>query len=586
MASFGASAAAGGGSGRRLLRTALKWGGGALVVGTVGSAAFVRLEFGPDALPRLVEAYSYGIPCLIDYKRVQWLHDRIPRALGRPVDRSRLDAEYDALHAKWAPRLLAGCFSMGGFYLKGGQLVATNYANTFPRQWSEAFAPVLDAQPHKPWEQVEAIVKSELGLADLGEVFASFDKEPMAAASIGQVHRAVLRGSGRRVVVKVQYPEVEGRFRGDVRVTKWFYHVAMPEQEGQLDEVERQFANEFDYVREAAQLALVRDNLAKTGGTFRHVLVPEPLPHLCTKRVLTMEEVVGAVKLTSALEDDARHAAADRGITLKQLLAEEDAANVAALAAGRLRCGPDAATMGRYITSLRWRNAWRRLVGQPALHVPLNHAALVDELMAVHGHQWLVDGAASGDPHAGNLLVVRGPDGDLAPDSRGRYLALVDFGQLKVLTDPQRLAAARLVVALGRADPASPADRAAVAALSTAVGLHTAHDNPDVLFDLTVRGREADRWPVCAWGVGRVRARCIAAHVTHLRPLAHPPPTHTPRPTRRSCASTRTTSCSRAAATGSSSWRRSPGGTRSRRCRTTLCCWRARRSCCVAWATC
>ena len=78
----------------------------------------------------------------------------------------------------------------------------------------------------------------------------------MASASIGQVHRATLAGTGEAVVVKVQYPEVERSFRGDIHTAKTFTAVALPEYLAPLTEIEKQFANEFDYRREAAQLLL------------------------------------------------------------------------------------------------------------------------------------------------------------------------------------------------------------------------------------------------------------------------------------------------------------------------------------------
>jgi hypothetical protein len=149
-----------------------------------------------------------------------------------------------------------------GFNLKTGQMVAANFGQAFPEAWQRTFEPLLDAVPARDFAAVRATVEAELG-RPLGDVFATFDEAPLAAASIGQVHRATLRDGGARVVVKVMYPDVEARFRGDVAAAARFVAVALPAHLAPLREIEKQFANEFDYTREAAQLELVRTNLAK-----------------------------------------------------------------------------------------------------------------------------------------------------------------------------------------------------------------------------------------------------------------------------------------------------------------------------------
>lgn len=461
---------------RPILLKTLKYSAAGTVVGTaVGLAAF-RYEFGEDALPRLFRSYRDAIPAFGAYKKVQLLKETIPKWLGKEPDPEEIAAAYEALHEHWAPRMLDAAFELGGFYLKGGQLVASNYGNAFPRAWVKALEPVLDAIPHKPFEQVKKLVESEFG-EPLEAVYSSFEEVPIAAASIGQVHRATLKQDGRKVVVKVQYPEVEKRFYGDVHVSKAFFRYTMPEQAILLDEVEKQFVNEFDYRREATQLEGVRKNLA-AAQTFKDVVVPEPVMSLCTKYVLTMTEIPNAIKLTTALEQDMEEIARTRGITVKQLLHEEDRLNQEALAGGQLRNGPDAKTMESFINYRRWSNFFRRLAFQPTEHIPLNHAQLIDELFRIHGHEIFVDGYFNGDPHPGNLLVVRKPDGDF------QKLALVDYGQVKSLTPEHRLNLSRIIVGLAKADPANPLHRKKIAELSMDMGLRTARNDPDVIFKL------------------------------------------------------------------------------------------------------
>merc|ERR1712232_204779 len=146
----------------------------------------------------------------------------------------------------------------------------------------------------------------------INEVFASIEKEPIGAASIGQVHRATLL-NGDKVVVKVMYPNVENVFRGDVRTIKMFCQIAQPVHVPALDEIEKQFMTEFDYFQEAKQMNQVRENLIKGGvmsaSGSSPFQIPKPYLDLCTKQVLVMEELKGEKLAVSLQRDMERHAA-------------------------------------------------------------------------------------------------------------------------------------------------------------------------------------------------------------------------------------------------------------------------------------
>ena len=466
---------------------ALAAGAGAAVAASAASfAAYWHVTYGPEALPRMLTAYSVTVPCFLQYRYTQLVHEHLPERLGLTVDRERARARYQALHAHYAPAVFATFLGLRGFYIKTGQLIGTNLANAAPLHWQRVFEPFLDAVPPKPFAYVRATVEAELG-APLEALYSAFDPQPLASASIGQVHRATLRASGARVVVKVMYPEVEARFRGDVTSAKAFVAWALPEHLPPLTEIEKQFANEFDYRREAAQLARVRANLAAGGFA---VIVPEPVLALCSKRVLTMSEVPRCEKLAVALRRDVEAAAAAAGRPLAELEAEERAASEAALARGELRCGLSAGALDALIAAAQWRNWWGGWVGAQPVHVPVNHARLIDELLEVHGHEVLVDGAFNGDPHPGNCLISYGvgdSGGDSGGGGRGRgrapRLALVDYGQVKELSTEARLKFARLICALARAQPGNAAHRRAVAAEMLACGMRTRHCNPDVMYE-------------------------------------------------------------------------------------------------------
>jgi len=452
--------------------------GAALLAGGayVALDAYLSRKFGGSALARSLDTYRVVVPAFLQYRAAEFLHETLPGALGRPVDAAAAAAAYEALHRAWAPEVLAVFLRLRGFYIKTGQLIANNVGDGAPETWRRTFEPLLDAVPPKDFAAVRATVEAGLG-RPLEDAFSSFERAPLASASIGQVHRAVTREGGRPVVVKVMYPEVEAQFRGDIATARAFLEVALPVHVPALREIEKQFANEFDYTREAAHLAAVRANML-AAGYGRTVLLPQPLPELTSRAVLTMTEVPHALKLGTALDADAAVFAGLRGLTVAQLRAEEEAADAAALAAGRLRAGARADELDSLIRARRWRNALLAPLGVPPLRVPLNHARLVDDLLDVHGHQILVDGLFNGDPHPGNVLLSAPPGG------RAPTLALVDYGCVKALAPDDRLRLARLVVALARADAGSRADRAAVARAARETGLRTARNDPDTQFKI------------------------------------------------------------------------------------------------------
>mmetsp|Transcript_31701 Transcript_31701/g.94855 ORF Transcript_31701/g.94855 Transcript_31701/m.94855 type:complete len:432 (-) Transcript_31701:116-1411(-) len=316
-----------------------------------------------------------------------------------------------------------------------------------------------DECPSKDFSVVKFIVESDYG-KPLEDVFLSFEQAPIGAASIGQVHRAVLI-DGSHVVVKVMYPEVERLFRGDVRTIKMFAQVAQPVHVPNLIEIEKQFMTEFDYKKESQQLAKVRENLVKAGlagGARKLCAVPKPYLELCTKRVLVMEELEG-VKLAVGLKSDMERHAARAGKTPDDFRKEEERKAKELKDMGMVKKGPTSKEYDQYISVLdserKLRNAgalaynyslgwipgmtWKNHIDKSEL--PINHAKMVDDLLYIHGHEVLVDGYFNGDPHPGNILLMR-------TDYGTPQLGLIDYGQVKQLSKKDRLLMCKLIIAL------------------------------------------------------------------------------------------------------------------------------------------
>ncbi|MGD9571023.1 MAG: ABC1 kinase family protein [Thermoleophilia bacterium] len=185
---------------------------------------------------------------------------------------------------------------LGPTFVKFGQLLSTRPDIVPPDILAELRGLQDDARP-EPVERIRAVIQAELGLT-VEQIFVEFDDEPIAAASIGQVHRARLPG-GQEVVVKVQRPDAERQINADIQL---LYQAARVARErvrklqfidlvGTVDEFARTVRRELDYGIEARNAEVFRRNFA---GDER-VAVPKVYWRYTTARVLTMERVEGTV---------------------------------------------------------------------------------------------------------------------------------------------------------------------------------------------------------------------------------------------------------------------------------------------------
>ena len=285
-------------------------------------------------------------------------------------------ARLETLHAHNARRFQEASARHGAGLLKIGQMLSTR-PDLLPEPWITELARLQDAAAPLPFEVVRAVVEEDLG-ADLDALFPRFDPEPIGAASIAQVHRAVLPG-GEVVAVKVRRPDVESLLDLDLDLLEGFVagvRSLLPEADwaGITAEVRAAVSAELDFAREA----LVMDRLADFFADHPRIRVPRSRPERCGERVLTASFCEGR-RIVDALDEWS-----------------------AARAAGDADAG-----------------------------------ARVDEtlglLLEAYLRMVLEAGTFQADPHPGNLLVA--PDGalvvldfgcsrEITPTRRGRYLAL------------------------------------------------------------------------------------------------------------------------------------------------------------------
>ncbi len=184
--------------------------------------------------------------------------------------------------------------AMGPTYIKLGQLLSTRF-DLLPAAYTTALSRLQDSVDPFPFEQVKEIIETEFGVG-LRHLFAEFEEEPLAAASLGQVHRATLP-SGRAVVVKVQRPEARDVVRDDMQILTTLADLADRRTDlgrrygfGQLlAQFRRSLAAELDYRREARNLLRFRE-LTKDYDLLE---VPEPILDHSSSVVLTMARVEG-----------------------------------------------------------------------------------------------------------------------------------------------------------------------------------------------------------------------------------------------------------------------------------------------------
>lgn len=188
---------------------------------------------------------------------------------------------------------------MKGAVMKVGQ-IASQYKDVFPPEVATALEKLRKDAPPMPYAQIRAQIERELK-APVDLLFTMFEETPFAAASIGQVHRAILP-SGQKVVVKVQYPDVDENCDSDLKQVRMALKIAgvlnmsKQLQEQLFNEIRQSLHDELDYVKEAHNLQVF--------GAFhtddQGLIIPKVINSHSTRRVLTLTEEIGETLTVAA----------------------------------------------------------------------------------------------------------------------------------------------------------------------------------------------------------------------------------------------------------------------------------------------
>ncbi len=213
-------------------------------------------------------------------------------------------ADEDQVPYSTPQRLRMAIEELGPTFIKLGQILSTR-ADLLPAETVAELQQLQDDVPEMSVEVVREQATAALG-KPLEEVFAAFDEQPLACASIAQVHLAVMADTGQEVVVKVQRPNIAARIESDLNIMHYLARRAealVPELQlmdpvGIVDEFERAILKEINFRNEVANIRRFRENFRG----FEGVRIPRVFDALCTPTLVVMERITG-VKVTLAPEE-------------------------------------------------------------------------------------------------------------------------------------------------------------------------------------------------------------------------------------------------------------------------------------------
>lgn len=259
----------------------------ALVAAVAGAVAAARLRADERRRTQLVRTAR-----IWRLTATRGVHFAVVKARGAAADEARR-AELDERFAiRTAEDVAKELGNMKGAIMKAGQLIGF-IAEGLPQEAQDALATLqADVPPMAPG-LAAGVIRDELG-DDPERLFLEWEEEPVAAASIGQVHRAVLK-DGRRVAVKVQYPGVADAITGDLDNAEMLYGMVSAlalknlDVEALVDELRHRMGDELDYRIEAR----CQQEFADRYADHPFIRVPSVVPERSTSRVLTSEWVDG-----------------------------------------------------------------------------------------------------------------------------------------------------------------------------------------------------------------------------------------------------------------------------------------------------
>jgi len=277
-----------------------------------------------------IGSFSEDGPWVLDPDRIEWrrdldrLRERVRSDVPRRLETGRLPPvartittvrQLGAAVAGWAlrerhtprsrdgisRRMRRACEALGPTYIKLGQIISSG-EGLFPAELVREFKLCRDQVPAESFDDIRTVVEADLG-STIDELFVEFDRVPLAAASIAQVHRAVVRegpdGGPVEVVVKVQRPGIADKVHRDIEILAWLAPfligripvAALANPPALVELFAQTVSEELDFRLEAENMIDVARSFTELGQTG--YVVPRPHPVHVTERVLVMERLSG-----------------------------------------------------------------------------------------------------------------------------------------------------------------------------------------------------------------------------------------------------------------------------------------------------
>jgi len=441
--------------------------------------------------------WSNVFPIYLQYRFMQLMN----RDLSL-VDDQTADEYYTRCHDKFSEPIRDLTFRLRGFYLKQAQLLSMQ--DTFvPPQYMKWMKLTQDAVPSEftnsaAKEYFIKILKDELNL-NFDEVFEQWDDQPIGVASIGQVHKAVLRQDfcknelnmhnvtsvqQRTVAIKFIAPNMEQKFRSDIATLKAFCQLAMPQHVSSFNEVEKQFLTEFNYTREGQNLQLIHDNMMPRFSNL--VTIPRPL--LTSKSILIMEFLNGT-RIIDGITSYYQKYMADQDLEKLKIEIQKNKRSLNEMK-------QDDNTMKQYllvkdillsynIPRFIYNYSILRLLTGPVEYQfttpPPSLSSILEILCKVQASQIFEDGAFNGDNHPGNIMLLN--DGKLG---------LIDMGQVKRISLEERIIFAKVIIAHARRDKEE-----VVRLHFDEVGTVTKYKNKEIAYLMSAFYNDRNTYDIC-----------------------------------------------------------------------------------------